>query len=205
MKIKLAAIFHAPIDRLDRHREHREKLPAFLQLLLLRAEDEWLRPFPAQRQAQPLPPTHLRTRSDHDCPRNEPVLQWNQFAVVFAFSFSLPFLKPTSFSIGHWSGCDRVSISICKPNDNSKQVAPGKCLTQHIINRVIAFRFSPLNQRLAKTDFFNLFRGNIVAGYMFDTIFRPDDLSDLHACIVTIRETQTNAKDEQMIVIVGGR
>ena len=77
-------------------------------------------------------------------------------------------------------------------------------MTQNIIDRVFAFRFCPLHERLAKTDFFNLFRGNRVASDMFDALFRPDKISNLHVAIVTIGVELTNVNARRQIIILGG-
>lgn len=166
---------------------------------------EWLRPFLARRLFQLLLLIHLQTQSNHVCPKNGLTLQSNLFEAVVVFSSSSsPFLKPTFFLVSHRSGSDRISIFIWKLNDNTKHITSGICLSQNVINWVFTFRFCLLHQGPPKTNFFDFFGSKIVAGDVFYAIFRPDNLSNDHAVIVTIEVEPTNVKPWRQIVIPGG-
>ena len=182
---------HEPIDGSSLYQARLGKRPAFLQPELLLAVSEWLRPFPAQKQAQPLLPTPLRTQLNRGCPKSELTHQSNQFEGVFAFSFSLPFLKPSSFRVGHRSGGYWITIFIWELYDNTKQVPTRISLAQDIINRIFSFGFRPLDKRFAKAYFFNFFRGDTVSSNVLNPVFWPDDPPNLHSLIVAISYTAT--------------
>ncbi len=186
--------FREPIDgsSLDQARLGRQR--AFLQPGLLLAVGEWLRPFPVQKQARQLLPTHLQNQLNRDCPKNGPTHQSNQFEGAFAFSFSLPFLKPSSFRVGHRSGGYWITTLVWELYDNTKQIPTCIRLTQNIINRVFAFRFCPPYKRFAKAHFFNLFRCDKMSSNVLDSIFWPDNPPNLHASIVSIFNTHTIAE-----------
>jgi hypothetical protein len=186
------AISRAPTGGSGLYRGLLERRPFPLPLRLLPVVSEWLWLFPAQKPVQKLLPAHLQIGLDHVYPRNEPVLQSNLSAVFLFCSFSLPFLKTTSFGVGHRSSSYRVSISIWKLNDNTKQITSGICLAQNVIYRVFTFGFCPLDKRPTKTHFFNFFGGNVVVSDMFDAIFRPEKLPNLHLAIVSMNQTITN-------------
>jgi hypothetical protein len=62
------------------------------------------------------------------------------------------------FSIRHWTRCDRKSFPVGKLNDDARQITPGGCLSETVVNRILTGRFGALYQSIAKTDFFDFIR-----------------------------------------------
>lgn len=187
-----SAISHVPTDKSSLCKARLGRRQAFSRLGLLLAEDGWLRPFPAQKQAQPVLPTHLQTQLNRGCPKSGLAHQSNQFEGVFAFSFSLPFLKPSSFRVGHRSSGYRITIFIWKLYNNTKQVTTRIRLAQDVINRIIPFRFRLLDKRFTKANFFNFFRRYVMSSNVLNSVFWPNNSHNPHAAIVATPYPGTN-------------
>ena len=57
-------------------------------------------------------------------------------------------------------------------------MAAGRGLPQHVVDRIHSFGSRPQNQRPAETRFFHFLRRHAVPGDVFDSVFRPDEITD---------------------------
>lgn len=90
-----------------------------------------------------------------------------------------------SFFVGHRSGRNRVPSAVRELNHNAKQMPSGCGLPQHIIDGILPLGSCTLDQRPAEASFFDFSGGNTVACYMVDSVFRLDELMNLHSCHYT--------------------
>jgi hypothetical protein len=58
------------------------------------------------------------------------------------------------------------------------QMAAGRGLPQHVVDRILSFGSRSQNQRPAETRFFHFLRPHAVPGDMFGSVFRPDEITD---------------------------
>jgi hypothetical protein len=83
-------------------------------------------------------------------------------------------------------GCHRTcryrkSFAIRELYHDTKQVPTGRSLSQDIVDGILSKGLGPLDKRLSKAYFLNLFRLDGMFGNMSNPIFRPNQLMDFHA------------------------
>jgi len=141
-------------------------------------------PLRVQRPVRPLPPAPLQSLSDRGCPRTWPILQRNRYSAAFAFSSFFPSVIPLFLFPSHRPGRNRETLAIGKLDHHAEETPPRCGLPQDVIDRVFSGRLCTLNQCPAKTNFLDFFGLNAVTGNVSDSIWRPDELANLHSLIL---------------------
>jgi hypothetical protein len=102
-------------------------------------------------------------------------------------SSSFPSIELSFFFFRHRSSGNRKPFAIGKLDHNTKQVPARTCLSEDIVDRVLASGSGAPDPSFTETYFFDLFRSHLVSGDMFNPILRPKQLIDQHRLKFTMR------------------
>lgn len=152
----------------------------------LLAVSRWsmMRPWRVQKPVRQLLPGRPQNPLNRGCPRTWPGFQARHDSIVFALLSPFPSFVPLFLFPGQRSGRDRQTLRAGKLNNDAEEIPPRRGLPENVGNRVFSVRPCSLNQRLAKTNLFNLFGLNSVTSDMIDSFPRPDEFVNLHSPIL---------------------
>jgi len=89
--------------------------------------------------------------------------------------FEAPLLLVCHRPCGH-----RIPSPVWKADHHAEQVSSRWCLTEDLVDRILATRSSTKNQGLSKADLLDLGRSYPMLGNMLNAVIGPYELTDLH-------------------------